>query len=70
MIRRAIRSRITKFAFGFFVGLILGWGAGQFTRFDTGIDLLFFLGGCGAFFGAIGAFTSEDGFVKFLSWFF
>ena len=69
VVEAAASSRLAKFVFGFLTGMLLGWGAGQFTRFDTGIDLLLHLGGFGLLFGTISALISEEGFLKFLNWF-
>jgi hypothetical protein len=62
-------SRVGGFIVGAFIGLLLGWGAGQFVRFDTGWDLLIHLGVFGMVFGALGAILPEKTFLKVLSWF-
>lgn len=69
MSKSAAASRSAKFVIGFSVGVLLGWGGGQFMQFDTGADLLIYLSFVGAFFGAVSALTSEDRFLRFLSWF-
>ena len=62
-------SRVGGFVVGALIGVLLGWVGGQFMRFDTGWDLLAYLGAFGAFFGTLGAVLPEKSFLSLLNWF-
>ncbi len=61
------RSRFARFMVGVFFGFLAGWVAGQFTRFDTGWDLVVHLGIFGILFGVGAAIFPEKKFLDFIS---
>lgn len=61
-------SRVGGCVGGLFIGLIVGWGAGQFSHFSSGQALLIHLEIFAVVFGALGAWLPEKKFAALLQW--